>query len=46
MREFPLRNRYRLLVFTGPKGWEIHNTDAKGRSIDSLRRYARARAER
>ena len=35
MREFPLRERYRVVVFTGPKGWEIHNTDAKGRSIDS-----------
>lgn len=35
MREFPLRERYRVLVFTGPKGWVIHNTDAKGRSIDS-----------
>jgi hypothetical protein len=35
MREFPLSERYRVVVFTGPKGWEIHNTDAKGRSIDS-----------
>jgi hypothetical protein len=32
VREFPLRERYRVLVFTRPK---VHNTDAKGRSIDS-----------
>jgi hypothetical protein len=35
MREFRLRERYRILVFTGPTGWVIHNTDPKGRSIDS-----------
>jgi hypothetical protein len=35
MREFPLRERYRVVVFKGPTGWEIHNTDAKGRSVDS-----------
>lgn len=35
MREFPLRERFRVVVFTGPKGWEIHNTDVKGRSTGS-----------
>lgn len=35
MREFPLRERYRVLVFAGCDGWEIHNTDAEGRSIAS-----------
>ena len=34
MREFQLRERYRVLVF-GPEGWVIHNTDAKGHSVDS-----------
>jgi hypothetical protein len=35
MREFQLSERYRVVVFTGLQGWEIHNTDAKGRSLDS-----------
>jgi hypothetical protein len=35
MREFSLGERYRVVVFAGPEGWEIHNTDARGRSIDS-----------
>jgi len=37
MREFRLRERYRVLVFTGCDGWEIHKTDVKGQSIDSYR---------
>ena len=35
MREFLLRERSRVVVFAGSKGWEIHNTDAEGRSTDS-----------
>lgn len=37
MREFTLSERYRVLVFTGRDGWEIHTTDADGQSIDSYR---------
>jgi len=30
--EFPLRERFQVVVFTEPKGWEIHSADAEGRS--------------